>query len=211
MEISVPDLFWLHKLHLAYQNRLFQKKLQSSAKPYKLHLACGNVRYEGWINVDYLQSSSKADVCWDLREGIPTRNASCSLIYCEHFLEHLSVDHGVAFLKECHRVLIPTGVLRIAMPSLDILIKKTYEGNWKEQDWLTWKEHEVIKTKAEMLNIAFREWGHKWLYDREELYRRLNEAGFEKIEDVNWGYSGVDELRNLETRRDSLLICEAER
>lgn len=60
-----------------------------------------------------------------------------------------------------------------------------------------------------MLNIAFRWWGHRWLYDREELHRRLGEAGFDRLEDVAPGQSTRPELRNLETRPDSLLVCEA--
>mgnify|MGYP003793632747 CR=1 FL=1 len=99
--------------------------------------------------------------------------------------------------------------MRVAMPSLDDLIKKSYEGNWREQDWLTWPKYQHIKTRAEMLNISFREWGHQWLYDREELHRRLQEAGFTKIKDVEWGVSDWPELCGLETRLDSGLICEA--
>ena len=54
-------------------------------------------------------------------------------------------------------------------------------------------------------------WGHKWLYDREELHRRLSEAGLRKIKDVEWGRSDSLKLRNRESRRDSLLICEAQK
>ena len=62
-----------------------------------------------------------------------------------------------------------------------------------------------------MLNMIFRGWGHQWLYDREELHRRLKEAGFRNIRDVEWGESQFPELRNRETRKDSLLICEVQK
>jgi predicted SAM-dependent methyltransferase len=126
-------------------------------------------------------------------------------------LEHLSVEQGVAFLKECFRVLKNGGVLRVAMPSLDKLIRRCYEGNWRDADWLSWPEYKHVSTRAEMLNMAFREWGHQWLYDREELYRRLKEAGFEKIWDCEWGVSKHTDLCSRETRKDSLLIAEAEK
>lgn len=29
---------------------------------------------------------------WDLRRGVPGRDSSARLVYCEHFLEHLSVE-----------------------------------------------------------------------------------------------------------------------
>ena len=65
-----------------------------------------------------------------------------------------------------------------------------------------------IKTRAERINIAFRDWGHKWLYDREELERRLKEAGFVNIKFCNLRESDYPELRNLETRDESILIAE---
>ena len=136
-------------------------------------------------------------------------DGSCALIYSEHLLEHLKVETGVALLKECQRVLEPGGRLRFAMPSLDFLIERCCCRRWKNQDWLTWPDHQFIQTRAEMVNIFFRWWGHEWIYDAEEFHRRLTEAGFTDIRDVAWGESEVPELRDRETRKDSLLICEA--
>lgn len=48
-----------------------------------------------------------------------------------------------------------------------------------------------------------------WLYDFEELDRRLREAGFSTIENVAWGESKYAELRERETRQETVLICEA--
>src|SRR5690606_640606 len=95
-----------------------------------------------------------------------------------------------------------------AMPCLDALVER-YVNNWRDQPWLALPDYQFIKTRAEMMNIAFRWWDHKWLYNREELRRRLEEAGFQQIRDVAWGESPVEELRNLETRPESVLICEA--
>jgi len=96
------------------------------------------------------------------------------------------------------------------MPSLDVLLDQCCKGLWRDQDWLRWPGFEFIETRAEMLHIAFRWWGHSWLYDREELHRRLQEAGFERFRDMEWGQSGYEQLSDRETRKDSLLICEAE-
>jgi predicted SAM-dependent methyltransferase len=192
---------------LYYRSKV-RNGLVSFDPPYKLHLGCGPVRLDKWVNVD-LDYSVQPDVVWDLTKGIPLNDHSCELIYCEHLLEHMSVDEGLSLLHECNRVLRPGGILRVAMPSLDALIEKSYLGNWREQDWLTWPEYQFIQTRAEMLNVAFRWWGHQWLYDREELHRRLREAGFENVRDVTWGTSSLEDLSRLETRKDSLLICEA--
>lgn len=189
-----------------------RQKFENFKEPFKLHVGCGEVRLDGWINIDsYAADNGAADIVWDVREGLPVGDTSCELIYSEHLLEHLEINDGVRFLRECHRALDSEGRVRIAMPSLDVLIERSYNGNWKQQDWLSWPEYKGVQTRAEMLNICFRSWGHQWLYDREELHRRLREAGFTKIEDSEWGKSELPALRNLERRKDSLLICEAAR
>lgn len=53
--------------------------------------------------------------------------------------------------------------------------------------------------------------GTSVVYDREEVKRRLCDAGFTDVNNVEWGRSDLPELRNRETRLDSLLICEAKK
>jgi predicted SAM-dependent methyltransferase len=185
-----------------------RRTLAQQPQPYKLNLGCGRVRLDTWVNIDS-DPWVAPDIVWDLAWGLPAGEASCRLIYCEHLLEHLAVEDGLFLLKECRRALQAGGILRIAMPSLDVLIDKSSGGDWRNQDWLTWPEYRFIQTRAEMLNIAFRWWGHQWLYDREELRRRLREAGFSEIRDAAWGVSEDGELCRRESRKDSLLICEA--
>lgn len=197
------------KLSLRIKKRRIVEELKSYNKPFKIHLGCGKTRFDGWINLDAYEVTGITDIVWDLRYGIPVDDNSCKSLYSEHLLEHLPVEQGVALFKECYRVLQPGGVLRIAMPSLDVLIEKSYLGTWREQEWLTAPEFQFIQTRAEMLNISFRWWGHQWLYDREELHRRLREAGFTLITEPQWGESGMSELSARETRKDSLLIAEA--
>jgi predicted SAM-dependent methyltransferase len=179
--------------------------------PFKLHIGCGRIRFDGWINLDSDPAVSTPDVLWDLTRGFPVPDGSCGLIYSEHLLEHLKAEEGVALLKQCRRALAPGGTVRFAMPSLDHLLEKVCSGNWRDQDWLTWPEYQFVQTRAEMLNMAFHWWGHQWLYDREEFHRRLKEAGFTHFRDMAWGESGIPDFRSRETRKDSLLICEAEK
>ena len=122
---------------------------------------------------------------------------------------HFEVVDGVHLLAECRRILAPIGVLRIATPSQGEILEKSCRGDWRDQDWLTWPAHRSVATRAEMLNAVFRWWGHLLVYDRKELYRRLREAGFTTMREAACGTSDEEELRDLETRIDSLLICEA--
>ena len=186
----------------------FRRLASDAQPPYRLHIGCGAVRLGGWINIDDAATPG-ADVVWDATLRFPLPSSSCSRIYNEHFLEHLSVDQGLRFLRECHRLLAPSGVLRVAMPSLREPVRQYYENDWRSQPWMEKYGYTWIQTGAEMLNIAFRDWGHQWLYDDEELIRRLKEAGFFSLTPCRHGESEHEDLRGLETRAETLLIIEA--
>lgn len=97
------------------------------------------------------------------------------------------------------------------MPSLAEAVRQYFENDWQGQPWLQKYGYTWISTRAEMLNIVFREWGHQWLYDDEELIRRLCEAGFSKFTTCAAGRSEHPELAGLETRGESSLVVEATR
>jgi predicted SAM-dependent methyltransferase len=171
-----------------------------------LHIGCGDVYFDGWVNLDL--DSPKADRHHDMHNPLPYADQSVGFIYNEHFIEHMTVAAGLAALKECYRVLQPGGALRIATPDLRYILFR-YFFFWKRQDWLKTYGYEWIQTKAEMVNIGMREWGHQYVYDEEELRRRLQEAGFAQIARKKLNQSDFDQLRRRETRKDSKLILEA--
>jgi predicted SAM-dependent methyltransferase len=189
-----------------------KKQLTNFDRPYKIHVGCGSIKFKDWINLDIENKQEVTDIVWNAAKGFPfIESQSCSLIYCEHFLEHLKVEEAKVYLSESYRILQPGGTLRIAMPSLEYVIDKYRSEKWKDQDWLTWDGFKFIQTRAEMINISFRWWGHQWLYDREELHRRLKESGFTLIQDMQIKNSNIQELQNRETREDSFLIVEAQK
>ena len=53
---------------------------------------------------------------------------------------------------------------------------------------------EWIQTRSGNDQHRVPEWEHQWLYDREELHRRLRKAGFEKIRDCERLQSLVPDL-----------------
>lgn len=182
--------------------------LSRRTPPFLVNIGCGDEPFQDWVNLD-LNPETRADIVWDVRDGLPFPDHSCRFIYNEHFLEHIPVEEGVRFLRECHRALRPGGVVRIGMPSIEDPVRHYYENTWARQSWLEKYGYAWIKTRAEYLNITFRNWGHQWLYDFEELDRRLREAGFTQIQAVAWGTSKFPELRERETRAETALICEA--
>lgn len=172
----------------------------------KLHIGCGEVYLKGWVNIDI--DSKKADLVHDLRKSLPFKENSVDFIFNEHFIEHITAKEGVDLIMECRRVLKPGGVVRTATPDLDYIVFR-YFFFWKRQPWFKKYGYDWIKTRAEYLNICFYEWGHRHLYNEEELNRRLREAGFEKYYRRKLYASPYKELKNLETRKESDLIVEA--
>ncbi|UCG17321.1 MAG: methyltransferase domain-containing protein [Phycisphaerales bacterium] len=174
--------------------------------PTRLHVGCGRNSFPGWINAD---TTPRAELIVFLERRLPFANDTLDRIYSEHVLEHVPYETGVFFLKEAFRTLRPGGCVRIAMPDLQDLVAGYCNGDWKRFDWVNWPEHAFIVTRAEMINVAFRWWGHQHLYDRQELSRALLEAGFEDFRFVRNGESELGDLRGLETRLDSTLVAEA--
>jgi predicted SAM-dependent methyltransferase len=189
----------------AWWRALARRKIRSAPHPLSICLGSGAAPIAGWVNVDM---DRRAPVRLDLRFPLPMADASAGLVYSEHVIEHLTLEDGLALLRECRRVLREDGVLRIATPDLDSLVR-SYLGDWRAQDWVNWVGHEWIDSRALMLNVAFRNWGHQHLYDHDELTLRLAAAGFGETRRCAIGESATPGLAGLETRADSLLIVEA--
>ena len=160
----------------------------------KLHLGCGINRIEGWLNVDI--DSPQADLHVDLRQPLPYADAAVAFIFNEHFLEHITRDEGLAFLRECRRVLKPSGVFRVSTPDLRWLIAQYQSGKldeWTDVGWLP-------QTPCMMFNEGMRLWGHQFLYDLAELTAVLRQAGFANVSQVEYAKSSHPELIGLECR-----------
>lgn len=184
------------------------KALKFRNKKYlKLNVGCGSIKFPEWVNIDI---EPNADICADVTKGLPFSDNSSKFIFNEHFIEHITYEEGEKVLKDFYRILEKGGILRIATPDLDYIIDK-YNNNWKDQEWLTWPELQFIKTKGQMINISLRSWGHKYMYNEEDLRIQLLNAGFSNINRCDWNISSYEELSGRETRKDSILILEAEK
>ncbi len=186
-------------------------KRQKFEKPYKLNLGCGDNYLTGWINIDdnSHNMAEKLDITMNLTHNLPFENNSVAYIHNEHFLEHLTRPEGLAFIKECYRVLQTGGVLRISTPNLDeavdIYKNKTFADLpvYKKYDL-----HRFASTPCQYLNMSFREWGHQFIYDEPELRMLLKEAGFHPSEVTGRtiGESKHSALVNIESRTEGMVF-----
>jgi glycosyltransferase involved in cell wall biosynthesis/predicted SAM-dependent methyltransferase len=160
----------------------------------KINLGCGPTIIPGWINLD--REPRPGAHFWDGTLGIRSEPTSISLIYSEHFIEHLNLQDSFNLLSECVRVLCPGGIMRISTPDVLVLMR-AYEGNaldyWLDVGWRP-------VTLCDLINEGMRAWGHQYVFDRERLSNLLLQVGFAMVGAVPWGRSAVAELCGRESR-----------
>ncbi|MFM2283227.1 MAG: hypothetical protein RL222_731 [Bacteroidota bacterium] len=89
-----------------------------------LNLGCGNnfSKEKEWTNLDFV-STGESVISHNLLNGIPFENETFDVVYHSHVLEHFSKNDGEKFIQECFRVLKPNGIIRIAVPDLESIVK----------------------------------------------------------------------------------------
>lgn len=89
--------------------------------PY-LNLGCGITHHADWTNVDFVSTGPDVQA-HNLLSGVPFKDNSFEVVYHSHVLEHFPKDKAVEFLKECNRVLKPSGIIRVAIPDLEMIVR----------------------------------------------------------------------------------------
>jgi len=95
----------------------------------RLHLGCGDIHVDGYINVDYLKTKA-TDVVSDVTKLEKFEKGSASEIYACQILEHFSHDEVPKILQRWFEVLASGGVLRISVPDIDKIVQ-IYIKNWE--------------------------------------------------------------------------------
>ena len=161
---------------------LLEAKRYHDSNGLKLHLGCGSIPKEGWVNID---QDDNADLTLDLRESLPFRDSSCSIVYSEHFLEHIDYPENVTMLlKECYRVLEPGGIFSVGVPDTEWPLLE-YAGvvrnGYFEKAKTLWHP-KWCETEMEHINYHFRQGtDHRFAYDFKTLKRVLSGAGFAEV------------------------------
>lgn len=125
---------------------------------------------DGWI----------PDVVADLRKApLPWPDDSADYIYSSHFIEHITHAEARVFLRECHRILKPGGVLRIIWPEFSY----TEVPQMSIVEYLSgarpWSDPEL--QGRERYTVEFLAGMHKYAYDLTTMRYELGLAGFKCI------------------------------
>jgi predicted SAM-dependent methyltransferase len=161
----------------------------------RVNLGCGYRPVKGWINVDRARGP-EVEVVWDLTTGLPFPDSSCTAIFSEHVIEHVTKEDAAKLICECYRVLQDGGVLRLSTPDAELFLR-SYTG---DQKFLAQPEFsQAIETPIDRINYMMREYGqHLWSYDEELLTLMLKRAGFETIIRQRFGLSAHPHMNNMD-------------
>ena len=197
-------------------NTPLEEKKEEEPKEKKMHLGCGDWYLEGWINTDGYQNH-KADLYFDFSKPFPIHENVLDAIVSQHAIEHTDLDGGINFINECYKTLKPGGKIRISCPDLELLIgcyvSSHKEGRLTFRDQFT--EEPIpgglrFRTACQYVNELVSGWGHRYIYDYEDIEMKMKEAGFKNIKRMTeTEMSPVFE--GTECKRPASLYVEAEK
>ena len=147
----------------------------------KLHLGCGRRYIPGFIHID-LADYPHIDYKTDISDLPMFGDESVDLLYCCHALEYFDRQEAQEkVLPEWYRVLKRSGMLRLAVPDFEALVKVYQEYRDLGLVLGPLYGRMVIETPQERKTIY-----HKTVYDFRSLKDILEETGFTNIHRYDW-------------------------
>jgi SAM-dependent methyltransferase len=130
-----------------------------------------------------------------LRFRFPDNIFEC--VYASHLLEHLHPDVAEHCLSEVHRVLAPAGIVRLAVPNLDLVVA-AYDPADPDQ-FLTG----IYQGRGRRANRRARHW---WHYNAGSLDALLRKVGFGEVQVCDYRQGRCPDVELIETRPGSLFM-----
>ena len=143
----------------------------------KLHIGCGKRHIPGFVNIDILDAPH-VDHCCSVDALHAFATEEVSLIYASHVLEHFGRYEVEGVLREWHRVLVPGGILRMAVPDFAAVVK-LYEQEGL-QDGKSGLVGLVCGGQRNEFDF------HKVIFDEPFLTNLLVNSGFSDIHRWDW-------------------------
>lgn len=209
----------------------------------RINVGCGSSPTEGWRNFDnspslwlarnggvlpllkvlkllndhqlqYIEFARTSRISWaDATKRLPLQSSSADVVYSSHMLEHFDRLEATLFLQEAYRVLCSGGILRIGVPSLELLVEG-YLQRKDADDFIERLYMSVPKprsTKEKVIRLLLGERQHHWMYDAASLSRFVTSLGFVDAAEVCAGQTLIPDPGPLDLfeRADETLFLEA--
>jgi predicted SAM-dependent methyltransferase len=151
----------------------------------KIQFGCGGNLLDGWQN---------HDIEVDIAETLPYVDNSALFVYASHVVEHVLPAQALSFFKECHRILVYDGVMRITVPS----IARVYQ--MADQEYLDWLGRSGFgqPTRQSAIENLIVNHGHLAVWSHSTLCATIYAAGFDVVHGEVVGDSCHPELRGID-------------
>lgn len=151
---------------------------------------------------------------YDVRKRLSFPDNSTETIYCSHFLEHLNRRNALSFMKECYRVLVTGGIIRIIVPDLaqyaqqyiqrlrqinqEASINELPAERFLEDLGIFEKESANENMLIRLYKKIYNKNIHKWMYDERSLAAFLLKCGFKNIQRKSCYESLIKDIEKLD-------------
>jgi len=138
----------------------------------KLNAGCGGTILDGWRNMDIMFTGEDHI---DITKPLPFTDNSAEFVVCCHCVEHTLPAQALAFFKECFRILIPGGVMRITVPSIGRVWAMA------DDEYLAWLESSGFgkaNRRSAVENLIVNH-GHLAVWGEDTLAAAIYAAGFD--------------------------------
>jgi len=168
---------------------LLKDKVQEcidQGQPIRLHLGCGPVKLDKYLNVDGEYCAKDPDiVIHDISEAYPIPDNSVDEILSVHVIEHIERWKILPMLIEWHRILKPGAQAAIEWPDL----LKACEFIAADPESLISEDRRVLKKTIHSIfgnsRYQHRAMMHAYGYSIASLSKILTEAGFGTVQSAN--------------------------
>ena len=185
-----------------------------------LNIGCGLSGAAGWVNIDNSPTIpiSRIPVLrrfappWprdvrriDVLKRFPFAAESIDYIYSSHTFEHFSYEAASDLLKNCHRALKPSGIIRVAVPDLSKLV----DGYLKDPSPLA--SHAFIDRlmlRSTVRGLFHPGAHHQQMFDARSLLHLMSETGYNPhVREFRVSaIPGIEQIEIPERRDESLYI-----
>ena len=146
----------------------------------RLHLGCGKKNIPGFFHVDQA-AHPHVDVQGAVENLHFVADNSVELIYACHILEHFARAEAGSVLREWNRVLMPGGVLRLAVPDFAAVCQQYQEEGL--QNGLSGLLGLLVGGQRDIYDY------HKMVFDEPLLTGMLKENGFDRVQRWDWRWT----------------------
>ena len=124
--------------------------------------------YTNYIAVD-ANARTEFSISHDLNQPIPLPDGSVDRILSEHFLEHVSQSTIAHVLRECHRLLKPGSVARLAVPDYEHPRQReclALGHDPKRRNHVTLTTYTLLRSLVDASPFGGAEWHQYWQGDQ---------------------------------------------